>query len=60
MLIPPVDKVIPIVEQTPHDDRERPQKQRQPRKTEKIVPRPVYKPNGELEDDAPPKIDVLV
>jgi hypothetical protein len=58
--IRPVDNVIPIVEHTEHDDRERRQKRQQPRDKQKVPSQPVYKPNGEVEDDAPPNIDVLV
>ena len=59
MDIRPVDKVT-IVEPTVHDDRERPQKRRPNSKKEKIPAAPLYKPNGEVDEEPPPNIDVLV
>ena len=60
MDILPVNNLTRVVEYTRHDDREQPQKRQQPRKRERIPSAPVYSPNGELEEEAPPKIDVLV
>ena len=60
MEIPPIDHVLRIEEPAAHNDREQSQKRRQPRKKEKIPSGPVYKPNGKVEEDPPPKIDVLV
>jgi hypothetical protein len=60
MDIPPVDNVMRIVEPSAHNDREQQQRRRQTRQKQKIRSAPVYKANGELEDEPPPKIDVLV
>ena len=60
MEIPPVDSVTRIVAPDAHSDREHPQRRHQPRKKEKIRSGPVYKPDGTLEEEPPPKIDVLV
>ena len=61
MEIQPVNNVQRIVEQTSHhNDRETPQQRHQHRKKEKIQPGPVYKANGQLEEEPPPNIDVLV
>ena len=49
-----------IVEQTSQHDRETPQHRHQPRKKQKIPAGPVYKANGQLEEEPPPNIDVLV
>ena len=60
MEIRPVD-AVPTVENTSHDERERqPQRRNPPRKQEKIPSVPVYKSNGKVEEEPPPKIDVLV
>jgi hypothetical protein len=56
-----IDGTAPVVvEHTSHDDRERSQKRHQPRKKDKVPSGLVYKPNGKLEEEPPPKIDVLV
>ena len=60
MDILPVNNLTRIVEHSRHDDREQPQKRQPPRKTERFVPRPVYTLDGGLEEEHPPKIDVLV
>ncbi len=60
MEIRPIEGTPRIVEHTSHDDREHPQKRQQSRKKEKISSGLVYKPNGKLEEEPPPKIDVLV
>jgi hypothetical protein len=60
MDIQPVDKVAPNIQPTVHRDREQPQNRRQPDKKDKTPTAPVYKPNGEVEEEPPPKIDVLV
>jgi len=60
MDIRPVDKVVPSVQPTVHRDREQPQKRRQQGEKHKTPTAPVYKPNGEVEEEQPPKIDVLV
>ena len=48
------------VEPTAHDKRDQSQKRQQPRNKQKIPNGPVYKPNGQVEEGPPPKIDVLV
>ena len=61
MEIRPVNNVQRIVEQTSHNnDREPQHRRQQPRKKEEIPSGPVYKPNGRLEEEPPPNIDVLV
>ena len=60
MDILPVNSMTRIVEHARHDDREQPQKRQQPRKRENIASAPVYTLNGGLEEEPPPKIDVLV
>jgi hypothetical protein len=60
MEIRPVDQVGLVVEHLTHDTHDRPKK-RQSKRTKDTVPSgPVYKPNGELEQEPAPKIDVLV
>ena len=63
MKIRPID-MVKIVEQTSHDDRSNPQPRqlrRKKRKAPSAIPTgPVYKANGQLEEEPPPKIDVLV
>jgi hypothetical protein len=63
MEIRPID-MVRIVESTSHDDREQPQRRQPRRKKEKppskIPAGPVYKANGQLEEEPPPNIDVLV
>ena len=59
MEIPPVDKMVRI-EPTVHDQREQPQKRQQQRKKPNVPSGLVYTPNGKLEEEPPPKIDVLV
>jgi hypothetical protein len=60
MEILPVNSVQRVVEQTSSNDRETPRRRDQFRKKEKILSGPVYKANGQLEEEPPPKIDVLV
>jgi len=60
MEIRPVDNTARIVEATNHHEREHPQKRQQPRKKERIAGGPIYKPNGTVEEEPPPRIDVLV
>ena len=63
MEIRPID-MVRIVENTSHDDREHPRPRQHRRKKAKIpseIPTgPVYKANGQLEEEPPPNIDVLV
>jgi hypothetical protein len=63
MEIRPID-MVKIVEQTSHDDRAQPQPRQQRRKKRKALSQiptvPVYKANGQLEEEPPPNIDVLV
>jgi hypothetical protein len=42
-----------------HQDRQRQPKRQQPGKQEKIAPVRVYTPNGQLEEEPVPKIDIL-
>ena len=62
MDIPPVENTMRIVETASHRDHQQPPKRQQPRKrpNDKFVAGPVYKANGQLEDERPPHIDVLV
>lgn len=60
MDILPINNLPRIVEHARHDDREQPQKRQQPRQRERIASAPVYTPNGGLEEEPAPKIDVLV
>jgi hypothetical protein len=60
MDILPINNQTRIIEQTRHGDRELPQKRQPQRKRERNAPRLTYTPQGELEEDHPPKIDVLV
>jgi hypothetical protein len=60
MDILPINNSGRIIEQTRHDDREQQQKRQPQRKREKIVRVPVYTSHGELAEEQPPKIDVLV
>ena len=60
MDIMPISNMPRMVEHSRHDEREQPQKRQQPQKKERIPSRPVYSPNGELEEASAPKIDVLV
>jgi hypothetical protein len=63
MEIRPID-MVKVVEQASHNDREQPQRRQPRRKKEKpsaaIPAGPVYKANGQLEEEPPPNIDVLV
>jgi hypothetical protein len=61
MEIQPVNNVQRIVEQTSHEnDRHTPQRRYQPRRKQTVPAVPVYKSNGQLEEEPPPNIDVLV
>jgi hypothetical protein len=58
--IEPITSLPKIIEPSRHEPRDPSQRRRQPRNREKIAPVPVYTPNGEIENDQPPNIDVLV
>ena len=60
MDILPINNVTRIVEHARHGDREQPRKRQSPQKRERFVSGPVYTHDGELEEERPPKIDVLV
>ena len=60
MEIRPIDSVVRIAEQVSHDDHQQPQRRHQRRKRENIPSGPIYKANGQLEEEPPPNIDVLV
>jgi hypothetical protein len=60
MDILPVNNLTRIVEHARHDEREQPQKRPQQRKKEKFATVPVYTLNGGIQEEPPPKIDVLV
>jgi hypothetical protein len=60
MEIRPIDSLERVVEQTAHENREQPRQRHPQRKKEKIPSGPVYKSNGQLEEEPPPNIDVLV
>ena len=60
MDIRPIDPVVTNIEPAVHKDRERREKRQPTRKKENVPSAPVYKPNGEVEEEPPPNIDVLV
>ena len=60
MNIWPVDRVIPPLEPALHNNREHPRKRQPNPKNQKVSGAPVYKPNGQVDEELPPKIDVLV
>jgi hypothetical protein len=60
MEIEPVNYLPKIIEPSRHEPRDPSQRRQQPRKREKITPVPVYTPNGGIEEEQPPNIDVLV
>ena len=60
MEILPVNSLTRIVEHARHDDREQPPKRQPPRKRERFASGLIYTHDGELEEERPPKIDVLV
>lgn len=60
MEIEPITWLPKIIEPSRHEPRDPSQRRQQPRKREKITPVPVYTPNGDIEEDQPPNIDVLV
>jgi hypothetical protein len=60
MEIMPVSNFTAIVESSQHDDRKQQQRRQLPRKREQIESLPVYAPSGGIEEEQPPKIDVLV
>lgn len=60
MEIVPVSNTAPTVEHTRHDDQQQPKRRQQERKRERFAPVPVYTLNGGIEEEQPPKIDVLV
>jgi hypothetical protein len=60
MEVDPIAYLPKIIERSRHEPRDQSQRRQQPQKREKIAPVPVYTPNGEIEEDQPPNIDVLV
>ena len=60
MEIEPITNLPKIIEPSRHEPRDPSPRRQQPRKREKITPVAVYTPNGEIEEEQPPKIDVLV
>ena len=60
MDIAPISNLPRTVEHSRHDEREPQEKRPKPRQRERIPSRPVYSPNGELEEASAHKIDVLV
>jgi hypothetical protein len=60
MEVDPITYLPKIIEPSRHEPRDQPQRRQQPQKREKIPPVPIYTPNGEIEEDQPPNIDVLV
>lgn len=62
MDIGPITNLPRIVDQTQQDNSDLRRKRQQQRKRERnlSIPAPVYTPDGELHEDQPPKIDVLV
>ena len=59
MEIVPVAHLPKIIEPSHHENRREKQHQRQ-RKRERLAPVPVYKPDGGIEEEQTPNIDVLV
>ncbi len=59
MDILPINNMIRIIDSGPHDDRQTSSKRQQPRKKEKIASRPMYTPDGHLDETALPKIDIV-
>ena len=59
MEILPINNLTRIIEQNRHDDRERQQRRQPPRKKERIGGGLVYRPDGEIEEQPPSKIDVV-
>ena len=60
MEIMPLSNFADIVESSLHDERKQQQRKPPPRKRERGVSAPIYTPAGEIEEEQPPKIDVLV
>ena len=60
MDILPVNNSTRIGDNTPRDHRQQQQKKQPPHKRETFVSGPVYTHDGGLEEEHPPKIDVLV
>ena len=60
MEIVPIGYLPKIIDPARHEDRQEPQRRQQPRKREKITPVTVYTPDGGIQEDQPPEIDVLV
>ena len=58
MDILPVTNLMQIVRANRHDDQQ-PQKRQQPRKKDNSGSRSVYTPDGRLEEEPAPKIDVI-
>jgi len=59
MDIRPVDNLTRPIERARHQDREQPQRRQPPPKREKIVPAAVYTPDGRLDYDQVPYIDLI-
>jgi hypothetical protein len=60
MNIRPIDSVARVVEHASHDEREERQRRKPLRKKEKIQSGQVYKSDGQIVEEPPPNIDVLV
>ena len=58
MDILPVSRLMQILKANRHDDQQ-PQKRQQPRKKDNSPSRSVYTPDGHLEEQPPPKIDII-
>jgi hypothetical protein len=50
---------LKIVDPARHEDHELPERRQPPRKKEKIAPRPVYTPDGHVEENGVSKIDIV-
>ena len=60
MEIVPINNLAPTVKNTGQDDQHPPRRRQQERKRERFAPVPVYTMNGGIDEEQPPKIDVLV
>lgn len=60
MEIMPLSNFADIVKSSQHDERKQQQRKPPPRKRERVASAAIYTPTGEIEEEQPPKIDVLV
>ncbi|HEY2382028.1 MAG TPA: hypothetical protein VGK48_12685 [Terriglobia bacterium] len=60
MEIMPLSNFANIAGSSQHDERKQQQRKPPQPKRERIASAPIYTPSGEIEQEQPPKIDVLV